>query len=272
MKRLGYTRFVAQGGDWGAVVVDLMGVQAPAGAARHPHQHARRDPAETSSNASFSRQPRRRPVSPPRSERVRAAAHVLREARRLRPRDGDAPADAVRDRGLARRPGGLPARPRRRERSARHRSRGRSTDVERPSGLTRDDVLDNITLYWLTNTGVSSARLYWENKLPFFVAKGVKIPVARERLPRRALPGAAELGGAGVPQAHLLQRASTRAATSPPGSSRSCSPKRSARRSGRCASDDRCSNVCTCPRSPGRPSGSTPSHSAPPSCGATSSW
>ena len=45
-------------------------------------------------------------------------------------------------------------------------------------GLTRDDVLDNITLYWLTNTGVSSGRLYWENKLGFFDVKGVSIPVA----------------------------------------------------------------------------------------------
>ena len=44
--------------------------------------------------------------------------------------------------------------------------------------LTRDDVLDNITLYWLTNTAVSSSRLYWENKLPFFDAKNVSIPVA----------------------------------------------------------------------------------------------
>jgi pimeloyl-ACP methyl ester carboxylesterase len=45
-------------------------------------------------------------------------------------------------------------------------------------GLTRDDVLDNVTLFWLTNTGVSSFRLYWENKLPFFSPKGVKVPVA----------------------------------------------------------------------------------------------
>jgi pimeloyl-ACP methyl ester carboxylesterase len=44
--------------------------------------------------------------------------------------------------------------------------------------ITRDDILDNITLYWLTNTGVSSARLYWENKLSFFDTKGVSIPVA----------------------------------------------------------------------------------------------
>jgi pimeloyl-ACP methyl ester carboxylesterase len=48
-----------------------------------------------------------------------------------------------------------------------------------PAGdLTRDDILDNITLYWLTNTGVSSARLYWENKADFFDAKNISIPFA----------------------------------------------------------------------------------------------
>jgi hypothetical protein len=47
-----------------------------------------------------------------------------------------------------------------------------------PEGLTRDDVLDNITLYWLTNTGISAARIYWENKLDFFEVKNVSIPVA----------------------------------------------------------------------------------------------
>src|SRR5262249_35021061 len=47
-----------------------------------------------------------------------------------------------------------------------------------PERLTRDDVLDNITLYWLTNTGISAARIYWENKLNCFDVKGGKIPVA----------------------------------------------------------------------------------------------
>jgi pimeloyl-ACP methyl ester carboxylesterase len=50
-------------------------------------------------------------------------------------------------------------------------------------GLSRDDVLDNITLYWLTNTAVSSSRLYWENKLAFFAPKGVTIPVAVSAFP-----------------------------------------------------------------------------------------
>ena len=47
-----------------------------------------------------------------------------------------------------------------------------------PGGLSRDDVLDNVTLTWLTNTAISSARLYWENKFGFFGVKGVSIPVA----------------------------------------------------------------------------------------------
>jgi hypothetical protein len=50
-------------------------------------------------------------------------------------------------------------------------------------GLTPDDVLDNITLFWLTNTGVSAARLYWENKLAFFTPKDVKVPVAASAFP-----------------------------------------------------------------------------------------
>jgi pimeloyl-ACP methyl ester carboxylesterase len=50
-------------------------------------------------------------------------------------------------------------------------------------GLTRDDILDNVTLYWLTNTAVSSARLYWESKLAFFAPKGVTIPTALSVFP-----------------------------------------------------------------------------------------
>jgi pimeloyl-ACP methyl ester carboxylesterase len=52
-----------------------------------------------------------------------------------------------------------------------------------PGGLSRDDVLDNVTLYWLTNTAVSSARLYWESKLDFFAPKGVKLPVVVSAFP-----------------------------------------------------------------------------------------
>jgi hypothetical protein len=58
----------------------------------------------------------------------------------------------------------------------------RSFDGE-SEGLTPDDVLDNITLTWLTNTGVSSGRLYWENKLSFVSIKGVKVPAAVSAYP-----------------------------------------------------------------------------------------
>jgi hypothetical protein len=53
----------------------------------------------------------------------------------------------------------------------------------KPGGLTQDDVLDNITLFWLTNTGVSASHLYWENKLDFFTVKGVKVPIAVSAFP-----------------------------------------------------------------------------------------
>jgi hypothetical protein len=55
-------------------------------------------------------------------------------------------------------------------------------------GFTRDDILDNITLYWLTNTGVSSARLYWENKSLFVTPKGVNIPVVVSSFPEEIFP------------------------------------------------------------------------------------
>ena len=79
-------------------------------------------------------------------------------------------------------------------------------------GLTRDDILDNVTLYWLTNTAVSSARLYWDttqisNGAGFFDVRGHQDPGRRQRLPGRDLCSAAELGGAGLSEADPLQQA-----------------------------------------------------------------
>ena len=69
-------------------------------------------------------------------------------------------------------------------------------------GLTRDDILDNVTLYWLTNTAISSARLYWDTAQTstggFFDVEGRQDPGRRQRLPRRDLCGPAELGRAGL--------------------------------------------------------------------------
>jgi hypothetical protein len=79
------------------------------------------------------------------------------------------------------------------------------------SALTRDDILDNITMYWLTNTGVSSGRLYWENKADFFDAKNISIPFAISVFPDELYEAPAELGRARVsPQPHPLQQARPR--------------------------------------------------------------
>ncbi len=74
-------------------------------------------------------------------------------------------------------------------------------------GLSRDDVLDNITITWLTNTALSGARLYWENwgKLGYFNAKAVSIPVAVSVFPDELYPAPPELGRAGVSQANSFQ-------------------------------------------------------------------
>jgi len=84
--------------------------------------------------------------------------------------------DPVRAGRLPGRPGRLHARPRRRDRPARPVKGVLEGTLE--SDLTRDDLLDHITLYWLTNTGVSAARLSWENTADFFDAKAITIPFA----------------------------------------------------------------------------------------------
>ena len=92
-------------------------------------------------------------------------------------------------------------------------------------GLTRDDMLDNITMFWLTNTGVSTAKSYWEylGYGSFANARNVTVPVAVSVFPDE-LQGAAELDGAGVPQPRALQRGRPRRALRRLGSSRSCTP------------------------------------------------
>jgi pimeloyl-ACP methyl ester carboxylesterase len=172
MKRLGYTRFVAQGGDWGNAITEQMALLAPPELlgihtnmpATVPDDIAKAlqlgDPAPAGLSADerhaydqldffykhglgYAQEMANRPQtlygiedSP-----VGLAAWIL---------DHDASSQALMARVFD----------------------GQS------EGLTRDDILDNITLYWLTSTGVSSARLYWENKLNFFAPKHVAIPVA----------------------------------------------------------------------------------------------
>ena len=182
MKRLGYTRFVAQGGDWGAVIVDLMGVQAPPGAARHPLEHAGRSAARD--RGGFAPLVAAPPPSGLSAEERRAYEQVSYV---YTTGIGYARPDVLHPQtlyGIADSPAGLAAwiaRPRRPELPGHHQRLCRRTPV---GNLTRDEVLDNITLTWLTNTGVSSARLYHENTFGFFDAKGVSVPVAVSVFPK----------------------------------------------------------------------------------------
>jgi pimeloyl-ACP methyl ester carboxylesterase len=177
MTRLGYSRYVAQGGDWGAFVVDQMGLQAPEGLlAIHTNMPAT-VPAEIDRILIAGGPP---PSGLADDERL-ACEQLLRTYQQVE----YARYMAARPQtlyGIADSPVGLAAwlldhndaddQPAAAVAAALQRTSSESGE------LTRDEILDNITLYWLTNTGVSTSRLYWEYRGGFFNAKGVTIPVA----------------------------------------------------------------------------------------------
>jgi pimeloyl-ACP methyl ester carboxylesterase len=177
MKRLGYSRYVAQGGDWGAFVVDQMGLQAPEGLlAIHTNMPATVPP--DIDRATLAGEPPPPGLS---AEERRAYDGLIRTYGQVE----YAKMMAARPQtlyGIADSPVGLAAWLLDHNDADGQPAVAVAEALERTESatgeLTRDEVLDNITLYWLTNTGVSASRLYWEYKGGFFNAKGVKIPAA----------------------------------------------------------------------------------------------
>ncbi len=172
MKRLGYTRFVAQGGDWGNAITEQMALLGqPELLGIHTNM-----PATIPADVAKSLEPGGSP-SPGLSADERRAYDQLSDFYK----HGLGYAIEMANRpqtlqGIVDSPSGLAAWIL--DHDVRSQELIARVFAGEQSGLTRDDILDNITLYWLTNTAISSARLYWENKLAFFAPKNVPIPVA----------------------------------------------------------------------------------------------
>jgi pimeloyl-ACP methyl ester carboxylesterase len=172
MQRLGYDRYVAQGGDWGNAVTEQMALLKPAGLVGIHTNMPATVPADIAKALQFGE-----PAPAGLSADERRAfdqldtfyKHGLGYANEManRPQTLYALADS---------PVGLAAWML--DHDALSYELIARVFAGKAEGLSQDDVLDNVSLYWLTNTAVSSARLYWESKLAFFAPKGVSIPVA----------------------------------------------------------------------------------------------
>jgi pimeloyl-ACP methyl ester carboxylesterase len=196
MRRLGYTRFVAQGGDWGAGVCEAMATQAPPGLLAIHINLPATVPPEVATPLKHG-QPPPSDLTPDELDAYKQLQGLFAKRRAYAQMMGTRPQTLS---GLADSPVGLAAwmldhgdgysQPAPAIVSA---VLGGAAAIEHPSAVTRDDVLDNITLYWLTNTGVSAGRLYWENKLnlyesttPIDVPTAVSVfPGENYRAPRR---------------------------------------------------------------------------------------
>jgi pimeloyl-ACP methyl ester carboxylesterase len=186
MKRLGYDRYVAQGGDWGAFVVDQMGLQAPGGLLAIHTNYPGSVPADVyevlvaggPAPSGLSTEERRayEQLDTTLNQKVAYAKYMAARPQTLY--------------GIADSPVGLAAWLLDHDDGGGQPAQAVVEALDRTGSdtgeLTRDEVLDNITLFWLTNTGVSASRLYWEYKGGFWDAKGVSIPVAVSVFPGEA--------------------------------------------------------------------------------------
>jgi pimeloyl-ACP methyl ester carboxylesterase len=171
MKRLGYKKFLAQGGDWGSLVVELMAIHAPDDMLGIHANMPGVIPTEID-KAAFAGQPAPAGLSADEKFAYDRLSFFYKDVYYAFYM-GWHPQSMV---GISDSPVGLATL------MIDHDRRSLELIARsfagKKEGLTRDDVLDNITLFWLTNSGVSAARLYWENKHPFFAPRNVKIPVA----------------------------------------------------------------------------------------------
>ncbi|MGO9958913.1 MAG: epoxide hydrolase family protein [Solirubrobacteraceae bacterium] len=182
MKRLGYTRFVAQGGDWGAIIADLMAVQAPPELlAIHSNMPGVLPPEIASRFGPVSVAPAPDGLSAEEQRCYEQVSFVYTNGIGYGVQMLLHPQTLY---GIADSPAGLAAWILDHDAESYLDIASAFVDGSPVGNLTRDEVLDNITLTWLTNTGVSSARLYHENAFGFFDAKGVSIPAAVTVFPK----------------------------------------------------------------------------------------
>jgi len=183
MNRLGYTRYVAQGGDWGAVVVDMMGVQAPPGLLGI-HTNMPGIFPDDIDKAAFSGALAPSGLSADEKVAYERLQFVYQKGIAYGYQMGLRPQTLC---GIADSPIGLAAYFL--DHDARSYELISRVFEGKSEGLTRDDILDNITITWLTNTALSGARLYWEYwGKGYFNAKGVSIPVAVSVFPDELYP------------------------------------------------------------------------------------
>ncbi len=184
MKRLEYTKYVAQGGDWGALVTEQMGLLAPQELLGIHTNMPGIFPGEIDA-AAFSGKPAPEGLSAEEKQAYERLQFVYQKGIAYGFQMGLRPQTLY---GIADSPVGLAAYFL--DHDARSYELIARVFAGESEGLTRDDILDNITITWLTNTALSGARLYWENwgKLGYFNAKGVSIPVAVSVFPDELYP------------------------------------------------------------------------------------